>query len=99
MSNGPIRVVARFAAKPGHEDTVAEILSALVDPTRAEDGCVTYDLIHNSEDPTDFTFLEEWTSREALDRHLATEHIAECRRLIGEHVEGPADIRIYTLIK
>jgi len=97
MSN--IRVVARFAARPDHINKVAEILSALVEPTRAEDGCIAYDLLQNSADPTDFTFVEEWTSREALDRHLATEHIAECRRRIGEHVEGPADIRIYTLIK
>ena len=94
-----IRVVARFSARPDGIREVTEILSALVEPTRAEEGCITYDLLHNVEDPTDFTFVEEWTSRDALDKHLATEHIAECRRRIAPHVASEADIRIYTLLK
>ena len=99
MSTKGIRVVARFSAKPDRISEVTEILSELVEPTRAEEGCITYDLLHNVEDPTDFTFVEEWTSRDALDKHLATEHIAECRRRIAPHVESEADIRIYTLLK
>jgi quinol monooxygenase YgiN len=99
MESRTIRVVARFAAKTDRISNVTDILSALVEPTRAEDGCITYELLHNTQDPTDFTFVEEWTSREALERHLATEHIAECRRRIGEHIEGEADIRVYALLK
>src|SRR4051794_4244356 len=99
METPGIRVVARFIAKRDHISQVTDILSALVEPTRAEEGCITYELLHNAHDPTDFTFVEEWTSEEALERHLATEHIAECRRRIGEYVEGEADIHVYTLLK
>lgn len=98
METNTIRVIARFTAKPGHVREAAEILSALVEPTRAEEGCVTYELLQNNSDPTDFTFVEEWTSREALERHLATDHIAEGRRRISEHVDGDADIRVYALL-
>src|SRR5947208_16247400 len=99
METPGIRVVARFKAKHDSTPEVTEILSALIEPTRAEDGCIAYELLHNIDDPADFTFIEEWTSRQALDLHLGTEHIAECRRRISEHIEGEADIRVYTLEK
>lgn len=94
-----IRVVARFAAKPEHSASVRSILSELIAPTRAEEGCVTYELLQNSEDPTDLTFVEEWTSKDALDKHLATEHIERCREKLDGLLQNEADIRIYSVVQ
>ena len=98
MSENAIRVIARFAAKPEHVGVVRRILTALIEPTRKEAGCITYDLMQNKQDPTDFTFVEEWRSRDALDRHLSTEHIGNCVSHIGEYVETDPDIRIYKVL-
>jgi len=99
MSANSIRVIARFAAKPDRVDDVSRILTALIEPTRKETGCITYELLQNKNDPTDFTFVEEWTSKTALDQHLATEHIGNCVAQIGEHVEANPDIRIYKVVE
>lgn len=39
-----VNVVAVITAKPGSEDAVRAALEALVAPTRAEAGCLSYDL-------------------------------------------------------
>ena len=99
MPQPNIRVVSRFAAKPDRVEEVKRILNELVEPTRAEDGCINYELLQNAQDPTDFTFVEEWTSEAALMEPLATDHIKDCNAQIFEHLETASDIRVYEVVK
>ena len=99
MSQNSIRVVARFAAKPDRVQDVKRILTDMIDPTRTEDGCVTYELLQNASDPTDFTFVEQWTSKADLDRHAESLHIKTGRELVKDHLAKPSDVRVYTLVK
>ena len=94
-----IRVVAHLISKP---ETVAETRSALegfVEPTRAEAGCITYELMVNNADATEFTFVEEWESDATLDAHLRSPHIAAFQAREADLLASPPDIRRYTLIK
>ena len=94
-----LRVVARIKAKPDKVEEVREALTGLVAPTRSEPGCIVYELLQNRDDPTDFTFVEEWESEETLAVHAASDHIQATRsKLEGIVVEGP-DVRTYNLIK
>ena len=98
LENG-VRVVAHFVAKPESVEDVKRALIGMVDPTRAETGCVTYELLQNLDDPTDFTFVEEWTSQANLDRHAGSEHIRTGRELVKAHLAKPSDVRVYALVK
>ena len=40
----PLTVIAKFKAKSGSEEQLYEELRNLVAPTRAEEGCINYDL-------------------------------------------------------
>lgn len=93
-----IRVVARLKAKPETIDQTRELLVGLIKPTRAEDGCIVYELMQNSSDPTDFTFVEEWSDDAALDAHLQTEHLKRCGQLGADLFAEPPDIRRYKLV-
>jgi quinol monooxygenase YgiN len=93
-----LRVVARITARPETVDEVGTILRSFIEPTRQEAGCVTYELLQNRSDPTDFTFVEEWTSDGELDRHLASEHLQRALPRLQAIVAVPPDIRRYTLI-
>lgn len=93
-----LRVVAHLTAKPDRVDQVRELLSSLIDPTRAESGCIAYELMQNNDDPTDFTFVEEWSGDASLDEHLQTEHIKLVVSRADELLASPPDIRRYTLI-
>ena len=94
-----LRVVARVKAISGKEDQVSEALIELVTPTRNEPGCIVYELLQNTDDPTDFTFVEEWESDAALASHAASEHIKATRAKLEGIVEEAPDIRTYTVVK
>ena len=75
MSNDSLHVLAHFRALPGKESELAVILQALIEPTRAEPGCIAYVLLRSREDSGRFTFVEEWTGEPALQQHFQTDHI------------------------
>jgi quinol monooxygenase YgiN len=81
-----LTVIATIQARSGDEDTVREGLLGLIAPTRAEEGCLNYDLHRDLEDPGRFVFHENWESRAHLDRHLASAHIVANRERIGEMI-------------
>ncbi len=98
MSKTTIRVVARVVALPDKVEEVKSVLMGIIEPTRQEEGCIVYELLHNQEDPTDFTFVEEWESQALLDAHLASAHIAEADSQLDGLVAAEPDIRIYQLL-
>lgn len=69
-----LSVLARVHAREDAVERVKQECLALVAPSRAEAGCINYDLHQSLEDATLFVFYENWTSREALDRHLEMPH-------------------------
>jgi len=94
-----IRVVARVSVRPDNFDETLGALRELVDATRAEEGCVKYELLQNAEDPHDLCFVEEWTSAGALEAHFATAHFTAVAARAGDLFTVPPDIRRYTLYR
>ena len=93
-----LRVVARVVALPDQVEALKELLISLVEPTRQEPGCLYYELLQNQQDPTDFTFIEEWESQKHLNAHLASEHLKNAMNQLPGLVAGEPDIRCYDLI-
>jgi quinol monooxygenase YgiN len=93
-----VHVVARFRARSGKEQALKSLLTALVAPTRRELGCYQYDLLENTGDPRELSFVERWDGDKALDQHLETEHVKNMLAQVGDLVEAPPDIRRYRLV-
>ncbi|WP_295458204.1 putative quinol monooxygenase [uncultured Thiodictyon sp.] len=70
-----VHIVARFVARPECVGELRTLLLGLLAPTRREAGCLRYELLTNTADPTDFTFVEEWADDAAIDAHLETAHL------------------------
>jgi quinol monooxygenase YgiN len=99
MPKDSLSVVARIKALPDIVEAVRSILLGLIEPTCKEEGCITYELLQNKADPTDFTFVEEWQSENVLASHAASDHLkAAAENLRGMIAEAP-DIRRYLLVK
>jgi quinol monooxygenase YgiN len=90
-----LTVVAELKAKPGREEDLRRALLALIEPTRQEEGYVQYDLHVHTGDPSRFVFYENWTSREHLDRHLATPHLQEFLGTADALLADPPRIETY----
>ncbi|MGR5300257.1 putative quinol monooxygenase [Vibrio alfacsensis] len=65
----------------------AELLK-LIDVTRAEEGCINYDLHQDNENPAHFTFYENWESRELWQQHMGNEHLVKYMKA----TEGAVDV-------
>lgn len=93
-----IDVVAHIYAAPGQEAAVREVLESYVVPTRLEEGCLRYDLFVDTEAPGKFTFIEEWTSRDALARHSQSPHLAAGRPRLEGKLAQPTWVQILTRV-
>ena len=95
MPTDTVHVVARITARPDSVTQLQAVLTALLEPTRREAGCRSYVLLHNQADPTDFTFIEEWTDAAALDAHLHTPHLQAALAQAVNLLTTDPDIRRY----
>jgi len=91
-----VDVVAHIQAKQGQEAAVRAVLEGFIAPTLKEDGCLRYDLFADADDPTKFTFIEEWASREALNAHGQSAHIQAGRAKMPELLAGPSWVQVLT---
>lgn len=92
------RVIATFKARPGREAELLEVLTELIAPTRAEPGCRLYELWQNRKDAAELTFVEEWSSDEALAAHAKSKHIARARGRYPELIAEEVDLRLYNRV-
>ena len=92
--NEKIDVIAHIHAAGGNEDVVRAALESFVAPTRAEEGCLRYDLFQDVSDPLQFTFIEEWSSSAALEAHSKSAHIAAGRAQMAGKLAGPAWVQV-----
>jgi quinol monooxygenase YgiN len=84
-----ITVIARLTAKPGLEGRLEELLKSLVEPTRAEAGCIGYVLHRDLENRGVFYFYENWRSQEDLDKHFETPHLKQAMQTAPEILAEP----------
>jgi len=90
-----LTVVARIKSRGGKEAEVEKTLRGLIEPTRSEKGCINYNLHRSQEDPGLFMFYENWTSREALDQHLATPYLRDFLSRVEDLLDGPVDLQMF----
>lgn len=92
-----LTLVVSLVAKPGLESELGQRLHALVTPTRAEAGCINYDLHRSNDDPAVWMIHENWRSQTDLDEHFRTPYLE--RFLAGRHevLARDMDIGKYSL--
>jgi len=73
MSN-IIKIVATLRAKPGKGQHLKQVLLACVEGSRAEPGCLFYDLHVDRSDAERFVFIEGWKDMAAIEHHKTTAH-------------------------
>jgi quinol monooxygenase YgiN len=93
-----LRVVAHLRAQEGKGAELGDALKGLVEPTRAEPGNISYELLASLDDDRDYTFVEEYRDGDALDAHMNSPHVQVAIAAMPELVEGDLDLRKYRLI-
>jgi quinol monooxygenase YgiN len=70
----PLVVIATVVAKNGSAEELRSELLKLVASTVQEDGCISYTLHQDNENPALFIFHETWESPGHLAKHIESGH-------------------------
>lgn len=92
-----IRVLVGSAVEPENLAEVIDIYRELVRETRKESGCLSYELLQQSDNPGELMLVEEWESQAHLDAHTHTEHFV---RLVAalDDLEKAVPAQIYSKV-
>ncbi len=82
-----LTIIADIHARPDRADFVRSELEKLIAATRAEAGCVQYDLHRDNDNPAHFLFFENWESRELWQVHMNSPHLAAYRTAVEGAIE------------
>ena len=96
--NDKLTVIAHIRAKAGHEARVREVLLGLIAPTRAEAGCINYDLHVSQDDPRQFVFYENWASESHLEAHANSPHLRAFRNLANEILDNAVEVTKWRML-
>ncbi len=69
-----VRLNVEMSVSAENRAALVENLLSLAAASRAEDGCIGYEIYENSRDSSRILILETWRDAAALEAHQRTEH-------------------------
>lgn len=90
-------IIAEMKAAPGKRAELIDLLNGMLEPSRAEPGCISYRFFFSSEDEGLVHFYEQWQDQAAIDEHFASAHFRDLGVRIPDLIVGGPDIRIYDI--
>lgn len=91
-------VVSHVDIGGGGKIDVPALLRRLADASRAESGCLRFDVTQHMVRSNHFTVVEVWADQQALDRHVAAAHTKQYRDDVQPVSGSPLDERVYKWI-
>jgi quinol monooxygenase YgiN len=88
-----LTIVADITAAPEFEAEVIAAIEAVVEGTRTEEGCISYDVYKDVNNSLRFTFIEHWKSREAIELHNSSAHFLK----FVESIDGKVGLEAHTM--
>lgn len=81
-----IHLIATITIRPGSLETVVAAARPCLEATRAEAGCISYELFQSVEEPEKLVFVERWKDRAALTAHFHAPHLVAWREAGGPYI-------------
>jgi quinol monooxygenase YgiN len=94
MMNEEIICIAQFTAKEEEKEQLKQSLIELLEPTRNEEGCISYQLHENIENSKIFTMIEKFKNKDAFDFHEQQPYLENFKNIVGNLVDS-VDVSIY----
>lgn len=99
MSNSSqLSIVAILRARTGQEEELGRRLRELIEPTRAEPGCINYDLHRSNTDAAVWVLYENWKTPADLDIHFAQTYLVKLLADFDHLLEGELQIHRLSMV-
>ncbi|WP_115727512.1 putative quinol monooxygenase [Actinomyces culturomici] len=82
-------LIARFTAKDGYADEVAEMIAGLARDVHTEPGNVAFEPHREVDNPNAFVVFEKYRDEDAFQAHLAMPYGAVFNARLNEIIEEP----------
>jgi quinol monooxygenase YgiN len=89
-----IFVVSKSIVKADKIAEYKQQVVRLIEETRKESGCISYDLCQDIDNSNILTFIEKWESKQHLDAHMKTVHFMEIVPMLKDLRES-SELSIY----
>ena len=98
MNEEKIVLFARLKVKQGTENEAKRAALAIIAVSRAEAGCLNYDMHQATHDPTIFWWHETWSSENAIKEHANSEHFKKFIAAIKDLTEEPLQVTLTKMV-
>ncbi len=85
-------IFARFHARAGQEDAVAEALREVLGPSREEAGCLSLEAFRSTRDSGLFYIHSRWTNEAAFDQHAEMPHTVHFVERVEPLLDHPLEV-------
>ena len=85
-------VTALVKIRPEAREEALAALTAGIEATHAEEGCIAYALHEDTNQPAHFVIVEKWTTPEALESHGQADHLKAMFAVVGPLLAEPPTI-------
>lgn len=98
MNDEKIVLVARMKVQETAVEETKRAVLGIVAESRAEAGCVNYDVHQAIDDPTVFVWHETWKNKAAIDEHFETAFFKEFFAAVEPFAVEPPQITLTKMI-
>lgn len=98
MNDEKIVLVARLKVKNDKVEETKQAALAIVADSRAEAGCINYDIHQAIDDETVFVWHETWANKAALDEHFEKDYFKTFFAKVQEIAAEPPQITLTRMI-
>jgi quinol monooxygenase YgiN len=97
-NNENIVLIARLKVKKDSVEKAKQAALAIVEDSRAEEGCLNYDFHQAIDDETVFIWHETWKNKAAIDAHGASKHFRNFSAEIKSLIDEPLQITLAKMV-
>ena len=90
-----IVVIGSFRIPPQMVEMVVPAMRAMIEASRAEEGCIEYAYAFDALDEGLVRVSEKWRDKDALEAHFRTAHIAEWRAQVSALAVSERNLTAY----
>ncbi len=87
-------ISARIQVKEECRQQFVDASRAIIEGTRAEEGCEFFALHEDVHEPGSFLFYEEWRDQAAIDNHFQEPHFVAFGAAIADLIDCEPDIAV-----
>jgi quinol monooxygenase YgiN len=87
----------KFVIRTEHLNQAKEAITEMINETRKEPGCISYDYFISMSEPNVIMLFQEWESIDAVNDHFATPHMERFLRMLPDFLESEVVTHRYAL--